>query len=298
MALTNVWRAGPAKINGAVISGITQSAASNGVSTTNPIESTNLWPNFSAVTGVKQGGTFTTRDIFATLTATGVSGVAISSATELWYKKHGPVGPASGSVHRKYLYGAGVVCPLSMSCSHQGNASMSAGIIAVSSDGSANAVAVSDNNALPTDPTSKTYVYTLYSVTFAGTERDGLVDTSIDFGCNARTVGSNSNLLDVLAGVTAVVPSASVTFLSIDDGDALWQGLSGAHVFTFRRRGSALTSTDHIQITIDGVAYAESMADGSATGDSEASAVARVVSNTDGTNAPLVVDLAYQISGS
>lgn len=301
MSLSAAWNIGPVSINNTKIPGIIQSGASNGVIMTNPVESGNLYPTFAAVTGCKQGMAFTARDVAAVLGVTGTTGVAIASATEVYFKKRAAVGPASGSTHRKYAATNGLILPGTLAVSHQGNASITCSIVPVSSDGAASAVAVTNNVSLPS-VTNQADVYTIYSAAINGTDLAGLEGVDIDFGVNARTVGSNSDIFDVLAGVTSVIPTVTLrgidinTFNSViaDTGTSLTQATT---TIILRKRGTALTSTAHMKFTCYGVAYPEQLVDGGSSEGEATTSVRFGLCSSDGTVAPLVYTASYQISG-
>lgn len=300
MSLAAVWNIGPVTINNTKIPGIIQSGASNGVVMTNPVESGNLYPTFAAVTGCKQGIAFTARDVAAVLGVTGTTGAGISAATEAYFKKRGAVGPASGSVHRKYAATVGVIVPGTLSVGHQGNAQITASIVPVSSDGASSALTMTNTNALPS-VSNQADVYTIYSAAVNGTDLAGLEGVDIDFGCNVRTVGSNSDLFDVVAGVVSVTPTVTLRGVDLqtfstavaDTGTSLTQSTT---TIILRKRGASTASLVHMKFTCYGVAYLEQLADGSSS-ESEATVAVRYgLCSSDGSAAPLIYTPSFNIT--
>ncbi len=291
MSLAAAYSVGPVSVNGTVISSIISSEATDGVSYTNPILTGNGYPGFSAVTGIKQGGVFSSHALYQVINATGAIGVAISSTTGLYFKKRAVGGLASGSVHRSYLVSSGVVIPTSLSCTHQGEAVINCAIVAISADGTTSGIAVANNSAMPSETSAAMDdVWTLYDAKIGNVTFTGLTGVDIDFGNSVRTVGSNSEKFDTAVGMRSMSPT--ITLRGLDNTlvtTALAQSSTGTHAnsnIRFFKRGSVAADAVHIILTMNGSWCFETLA--SASGDGEATCNARMVASFDGSDLPIV----------
>jgi len=314
MSLANVYGIAPISIEtsvgvSAVIGGLTRVSVTQGNRILSQIENGELYTTYGAVAGVTPRASFTSRDIVTVLGTTGFGGIGITSDGDdpgivFYLRKRGAVGTASGSVHRSYTFGNGVLVPRNLSVGHQGNASVSCELLATSADGSTSAAAISDSES--TFPTVVTATrddqWTLYSCTINGATVTGFTGIDITFGATARTVGAQSDVLDTVAVVPSTRPSVRIrglnpqwvnTTSSVCDilGE---QCLHANTSIVLRKRGVTTATAEHIQFTLNGVVYTDQIADGSAESDISC-ALMLTLNSADGTTSPILGNLGYAI---
>lgn len=181
------------------------------------VTSANSTPDHVAMVGQKNLFSFTTYDIKGVLDAIGVVGLGITSATNPgvvnYLQKFDDVGnAASGSSHRSYTLGDGLLVPKMLTCEHQGDFRLTCEMPLVW-DGTNNPIVLSESAALPTI-TQVPNRWTLGKVIVGGVTLDRYTSISIDFGNNYATRGSESAVWD--KSIEQITHEPSITITGID----------------------------------------------------------------------------------
>lgn len=315
MSLAQAYGIAPIHINTASgvdvpMPGVTRLAVSQGNRVISQLENGEAWTTYSTIAGQTPRMSFTTRDVSVALATLGISGITIDSDVDdpglvAYLRKRGRIGTASGSVHRSYTMAQGVLVPRSLSVGHQGNATMTCEALAISADGSSSAFAIADD--VSTFPTILTAClddqYTLYGLTINGATVTGFTGIEINFNAGARTLGAQSDVIDTVAVVPNVRPTIRIrgldpTWVNTSSSvcDILGESLAHANTsIVLRKRGVALTASEHVAITLAGVVYTDTIADGSAEGDVTCGLM-MTTHSPDGTTAPLVLNTGFNIA--
>lgn len=254
--------------------------------------------------------TGSTYDIKGILDAIGVTGLGIVSATNpgvvLALQKHDANGnPASGSVHRTFTLGDGVLVPRTLTCDHQGDYRIEFQMTPIT-DGTNATVTIADNAALPS-VTQAASRWTLGKIVIGGITLTKYTNVSIDFGNNVTARGSQSLVEDTHIEQRTHDPSITISGI-----DPAWFAsgaipIGGAAVVNatdriyLRKRtqdddhfvGDA-TET-HIAFSLAGLAAIDSATRAQAVRISETSLVIRGAMDGSG-NMPLVVDTTAAIT--
>jgi len=124
------------------------------------------------------------------------------------------------SVHHKTTIANGFLVPRTLSCQHQGLASLSFDVHAVSSDGATAPIAWAETADYPASIyPALTAVYGMGLVDLNGTPLDGKLNVSIDFGIPVSRLAADGNVYSTViyaAGSGRIQPSITVTSRSID----------------------------------------------------------------------------------
>lgn len=262
------------------------------------------YERLQAIISERPGAEWTTRAIAAFLSEIGATGKAITSDVNpgltLYAHKASDGGTrAAGSNHRKYVFGKGILIPRQLSVEHNGDATCTFAMLAVS-DGSNAPVAESDSVSLPAITDGDAEAFGIGPVSIGGTTISQITGITIDFGINAETVGGDGEVWDTLSWIGTLVPEITIRtndLLAISDTKIpISGGLAAEHADTSvslrKRKHAGIYHADgdgeHTTFTMDGIAYCEQPKEvGGATGIAEATI--RIRGRDDGTNAPLVV---------
>jgi hypothetical protein len=292
-----------------LIGGITQQSIGLGTQITTQQTAGNAYSSIGTINAIKPRGMFTTYSVGALATVLGLRGACLAGGSspglEMWellYTACGAIS-ATSTPHRKIVIPNGLVIPKTISCSHQQDATMSAEAIATY-DGTNLPVIPSASQAAPTG-LEDAFRFTLGPVTVGGIAVTGNTSISVDFGNNATTDGGDSAPYDQSIEVTQIVPKITITTRDVAkfaaSGAIPLAGLHGTHANTsivLRRRvnGTASFSTeaDSIEITADCIVNFEDVWNAQANGRGEATITLTCLD--DGTNAPIVIDAAFDAS--
>lgn len=174
----------------------------------------------------------TTRDIKTFMDACGdrkgSEGLLVDSGVNgdgviLYFQKAAQGGTRAAqdaSTHHSTTIGDGYLAPRTLSCQHQGVASLSFDVHAVSTDGATAPIAFAETADLPAAqyPTLDN-VYGLGLVDLNATPLDGKLNVSIDFGIPVSRLAADGNVYSTViyaAGSGRIQPSITVTSRSID----------------------------------------------------------------------------------
>jgi hypothetical protein len=288
-----------------LIGGITQQSIPLGTQITTQQTAGNAYSSIGTINAIKPRGMFTTYSVGALATVLGLRGACLAGGAnpglEMWellYTACGAISVAS-TPHRKLVIPNGIVIPKTISCSHQQDATMTAEAIATF-DGTNDPVIIAASQATPTG-LADDFRFTLGAVTVAGVTITGILSISVDFGNNATTDGSDSEVFDQNIEITQIVPKITITTRDVAkfaSGSLPLRGKHGEHTDTsivLRRRvngtGSFSTDADSIEITADCIANFEDVWNAQANGRGEATIMLTCLD--DGTNAPIVIDAAF-----
>lgn len=291
-----------AQLGASVIAGLTNLSQDLNPTVDNEVGIGTLFPQFVVMRGQKPSMAFATRDVASLLALTGSTGADIGAGnTFIGYfaKMDKGRSPLAGSVHRSYTMANGVLVPRTLSCQHQQDAQVDSVAAALSADGLAHPLAVSDAVALPTVPRDNNR-WTLGPVTVGGVSVGRVTSISVDFGVATETEGDGSNLYDTFFAQPGTQPTITISGL---DATALaaagipFEGKAGTHanttIYLRKRAANGIgfipngdLSAPHIKIDADGLAVVQQHS-GQGPRRGEISLV--ITCGWDGTNAPIGV---------
>jgi len=227
-------------------------------------------PGHVALVSQKPKFSAATYDLANLLTALGVSGLCVKSATNpgivsYWQKFDACGTPASGTVHRSYTGGNGLIYPKSLKIDHRGDARIEFEFDPISSDGASAPITISDTATLPTI-TAAHARWTLGKIIIGNKTLTDYTGLEIDFGNTVETRGSASAIYDQY--VEGKTHAAKITITGIDP---TWfsstnipiGGIAsavGTDVIYLRKRGQSGTNfvadatAEHIKFTPAGLA--------------------------------------------
>jgi hypothetical protein len=289
-----------------VVGGITAENISPGSTVRAEAMSGEVYPRFGSLVAQNPRGSFSTRAIAAAMTEITTLGKALAfggDVCNLYMQLRADKGTrGSGSVHRKMTISNGLIIPRRISGSHQGDAELSADIIATW-DGTNDPIIIADTSALPS--VTDTERFAIAKATIGAIVIDEEFDIAIDFGMKEEVEGKQSEVWPRTCSIQEV--SATMTIKS-RNGDLLKStnipllGKAATHANSkvyLRKRANAGTfvtdvTAEHVSFTICGLAVLQDVFDarGNATGEMQV-----VITGTfDGTNAPIVGNYATAIS--
>lgn len=261
-----------------------------------------LFCRFGALYAQKPMASFSTLNIEQALGACALTGTALTSGAPLLFycqKQTEGGGRTSGSNHRILTMNEGLLIPRRLTVEHQGDAELEyEGLITY--DGTNNPIAITDSAALATHP-GDAERFTLGPCTLTDDDANALTFTQgvrmeIDFGVQAETHGDSSDLYDTFARIVEIKPSITLTGKNIDWFKSTFLPLIGrgirhsGTVISLRRRKRHSTfyaagDSEHITITLDGLAVIEQVVD--ASGNNVDQTSIRIPLTFDGTTNPI-----------
>lgn len=287
-----------------MISGITQQAVRVGAEHTAEATAGSEYARHGAINQMRPGGSFTSYAITDVLDLLGLRGACLaggaSPGAEFFQRALARCGTVqSTAVHRKIIIPNGLAVARGISVSHRADATINVEVLAYY-DGTNNPLIISENIAAPTG-IADTARYTLGPIEVAGIAIEGNLSVDIDFGNGAATDGGDSEPYDTHIQIPQIVPTITIRGRDVAKFGASGIGLVGAHgthantsiVLRKRTAGTASFSddADNIEFTADCIA---SFDDGfTASGNQRGEASLTLTALDDGTNAPLVIDTAY-----
>lgn len=286
-----------------LLGGITQQSIVTGTRLQGDPTSGDPYVRHQAIHAQKPRATFSTLQIARALDNIGPSGLKIKSESNtglrLYQRKYDEGStPASGSNHIRHTIREGLLVPRQLSCSHQDDATLQYEAL-VTYDGTNDPIVPADSVALPTGLLDDER-FTLAAVTIGGVLITQVTNLTLDFGLDAQTEGSNSDIWDTHSSIRSVSPS-----LTLKGINAKWFssavipliGKKGTHAntsFYLRKRkddGSTFVAdgtTEHIKFTMCGLAYMDSVIDVQTNQPGEPAIMMPL--RYDGTNFPVVID--------
>jgi hypothetical protein len=264
------------------------------------------YPLHASINEIKSGFTFQSYSLKQVIDAIGFAGLSLLSATnpglelyEILYTDQGQI--ASGSVHRKLAIRNGRAVIRRLTCQHRQDAMIEVEAFAISSDGVAAPIAITETVASPgtaTDPVR----HTISSVQFAAKDLGCVQSVELDFGINIESSGCKSNIYDTQVDVPSIQPSIMVTTKKVDIFSSTNIPITGleatqANTFVKLRKRVKNTGTfvadataEHIVINAAGIVEVPNPFDGS--NNEDATAQVKLTALFDGTNVPFVINTA------
>lgn len=266
-----------------------------------------VYRRFQSVIAQRPTGEFTSLCVAQAIDLIALTGQSIASWTAKmawWFQKHAHGGTRAGATsHRKIVVNDGLVFPRRLSCSHQGNAAISYDMIA-SYDGTNDPFVITDAQSLPT-AVADDERFTIGPVTIGGVSLPEIKELEIDFGLQAVSEGSDSEIWDRFISFETIQPMIRLRGIDIEwlkSSNIPLAGKAATHAnttVTLRKRADGGTfvadaTAEHIGFTACGLAFVSTPFDGSGSGAGMVSLEAPL--QFDGTNAPLVVDTTYALA--
>lgn len=268
-----------------------------------------LYPEHIAMTAQDPTANLSTFCIAKFLTEIALTGLSISTlptGLNLFAYKHAEgSGRAGASSHRKYGIGEGIIVPVSLSCDHRGDCQLQYKVIATY-DGTNAPVVITDTVTLPTAGNDDER-FTIGKTVLGNITIDHLKSVSLDFGIEAEPDSADSDIWSTHVSIKQTKPV--FTFRGVDveylkSSNIPLEGKASTHATTsvhFRKRsldasGFVSDSTaEHVKITADGLAYVDKIFSAQESGGA-AEATVMLPCRYDGTNSPLVISPAAQIT--
>lgn len=242
--------------------------------------------------------------VAAALDAVGLTGLAIVGLGFFAYgQKHAEGGTReTGANHREYKIAKGIIVPTRITCDHQGDAQISYAVLATS-DGVNDPVVITDGVVLPAIA-SDDQRFSIGKCTIAGVLLTSLRSWELDFGIDAAVEGGDSDIWPTLSSIRSIRPTLTLRGIDIEWFKAANIPLAGKlatqanTTFYLRKRLSGGSfeldaSIVHIKFNAAGLVHVDQPVDGNTNAPSEANLV--LVTNFDGTNAPVVIDTTSAI---
>ena len=269
------------------------------------------FPQFAVILSQKPKLMFSSQAVAAALGVTGATGAVIDATNNLFafFAQLGSNGlPAAGNVHRSYTFNRGLLVPRRLNVQSRQFATLDMEALTYSSDGAAHPMVLADNAVLPAVALDNVH-HTIGKVVLgSGTSitADCINNISIDFGSRAETVACGSALYDqhlqqpaiqpviTLRGINASVFAASGGVPPV--GLALTH--AGSTIFLRKYASSGIgfvadATAEHIAMTFDGVAV---VTEHTGQGTQRAEVSIQITTKWDGTNAPITIDTAADIT--
>jgi hypothetical protein len=313
------YKATALSVAGTWIGGSVRQSVSTGLSVLNETVAGSVFPLQANITGVNSKLTFSTLNVAKALTAVGALGLDISATPlelyEILYNDRGTI--ASGSVHRKLVFKSGRLVPRTLSINHQGNATLDLEMLAISTGTLISGTTFGETER-PIDYTESIAApsvtladldserYTLGPATIGAVDIGCLQDLSIDFGLEIETTGCSSNPYPTQIETRSVNPMITATTRDTNKFAAAGIPLTGkaatqanTTIYLRKRKQStaefvAYATAEHIKINSAGLLMVEEA--WSADGSANATAKIKLQCLFDGTNNPIVMNLASAIT--
>lgn len=260
-------------------------------------------PRHVALTASTPMQTFSTFALPTILDNLGVIGATISTSTgtgitQYWRKYDANGEPASGSAHRSLVIKGGRIVPKSISCSHQGHATIQVETHPIKTSGAA-IVVLSETVALPTVSIASAR-WTIGSIKLGNVALTGSISVEIDFGNALSSRGQGSDVFD-----TQIEQSTHSPTITLRGIDPTWFsssnfGLTGKAVLHandyiyFRQRSqddtnfTANATTNHIKVAFNGLGAADQVMQADAQRISE-NDLRLVLARDSSGNAPIII---------
>jgi hypothetical protein len=225
---------GPVKINTTVIGGIKSLGANLGSQVRGEQSSGEVYSRLVALYGQKPTMSFTTESISDALDQCGPLGVSLATkALTLYGSKILSGGAIDTTGHVSLLCALGILYPKTLSCAHQGDASISYDAMLFNDVDASDPFTLSTSAVLPTMVAVRKW--TLSSVTLGNTTINQNMNVSVDFGIRCAGEGSDSNIRDSIVFIQSVEPKITVS--SSKQGIiAAFLGATGACSIVLRER--------------------------------------------------------------
>lgn len=260
-----------------------------------------IYPDFTSIVKRKPAVVFSTTALATYISTLGFGATCISSdethpGLRAFFQKRGCAGPASGSVHMSFDYTSGVIVPTQLTASHRTPAQLSYSFMSQGNPAN-DAVTKYTSQALPTLVPAGDEKYDLYSLSIGGTSITQRTSISIDFNPLLFELGADGEVEDSLIALDGIFPKITARGFTVSDfGSIDLDGVACTHAnssIVLRKRGVALATAEHIQITFQGLATFDTIQEAD---DGPSEDVMMVDCTQDASNGPFVVDETYAIA--
>lgn len=267
-----------------------------------------IYPTHVAIVSQNPTADFASYAIQNCLDQIGIGGLSIASLAnglDLYAYKHADGGGRmTGGNHRKYTIEKGLIVPTRITCEHRGDATIAYNVLPTW-DGANDPLVESDSVSVPAAPTDDER-FTIGPVTIGGVTIDEIRSFELDFGMNAKTEGTDSDLHDThssIVDVMAVLTLRGINLEWLKSTNIPRAGKAATHAnssFYLRKRSQSAAgflsdaTAEHIKGTMAGLCYIEDTFTGGRDNPAEASL--KLVAKFDGTNAPVVFTTASAIT--
>lgn len=293
-----------AKIDSTLIAGVTSQSISPGIQTRGDATDGTLYQRSTSVASLSPTAEFTTQSINAALAAIGL-GVDIGTlagglGVELYAQETTSTSRAGTLAHRKYAFADGLIVPRTLTCDHQGDATLTVAILPI---GDASNAPMAETDSVTLGSIAAHDVFTLGDLTLESIAMAKLKSLSIDFGIDAQLETWASSLWPREAWINTIKPVITFTCMDVTmlgSTKIPLTGLSVSHANTtasLRKRANHATlvadgTAEHVKFTACGLAIvAAAYEDGQ-----PATLSGRVECDYDGTNAPLIINTATALA--
>lgn len=290
------------------LGGITRQNLATGIEVRGEANSGELYARFQALYAARLAPGFTTNQLKAALDVAGTLGKNLADLVGglcLYAQKHADGATrTSGANHRKYAFTKGILAPRRISVDHRGDATIEYDAVVTSADGSTAPVTITDSASLPA-VVADGGRWTLGPTTLGGKLLTGKRSLTIEFGIDAVSEASDSDLYDTLASIRAVNSRLTLRGMDVQwlKSDVIpLTGLACTYANSsiyLRKRAAGSTfvadgTAEHIKLIPVGTAVVDNALDVSEGNAAEISLSVPIY--FDGTNAPLTIDTAAAIT--
>jgi hypothetical protein len=311
MSVTRKYGAYAVSLGGTLLGGITRQNLVTGTQIRQDATSGEIYARFQALYSQRLAPGFSTKNVAAALTATGIIGGSISGMTGgmLLYLQPHVLGGTRGTTGRSFAFSNGILVPKQLTVSHRDDAVLTYDAVILSTDGQTVPVVITDAVALPAI-TSDAQRFTLGPVTINNTATTEVRSFTIDFGVDVMPESSDADIYDTFCSIRG--QQTTLTLRGIDpwwlanttgsaEGNLPVQGAASSQTttkiyLTARAAGGTLVAggtASHIMMTAAGLAHIDTAFD--ASGQEAAELNMSIPLIYDGTNAPLIITCAHTI---
>ncbi len=308
LGVANKYGAYEVEFHATRLGGISAYSLGSGSQVMNESSSGFYYPEHPSLTGQLPVGSFTTLQIARALGLCGLTGTSIdglASGLKYYLRKHAEGSTrTAGSAHHKYTIRGGLVYPATLTCDHQGNATLTYNVI-VTYDGTNVPIVLTTSQALPAVQ-SDDEQFTLGTFKIGNVDFTAIKSMSLNFGINAVSEGADSEIWDRYVSIEDIKPSLTLTGIDPDWFAAAaipllgLKGTKAQTIFYLRKRAIGGTSwvadgtSEHIKFEGANLATVDDMIQ--VTGQDASGITINVPFYYDGTNAPLVIDTTSAIT--
>lgn len=259
------------------------------------------------VAAMQQLGTldFDTVKLKAALDIIGIDGYTVAAAADTYWQKM-PAGGVRGgaSQHIKVTTALGMIIPVGMSASQNGDATVSYQLLPRSSDGLTAPVVATASQSLAGSPTVDE-LFTLGPVKFGASFIDGITDVAVTFGINVARDTFDGHVYPTIEALDTRAPNIEFTTadlnaveVTVGRAGAAISGASPAKVWFRKKAAGGLNvvnaTAEHIQLTANEGRLSVVSTD--AQHEQYGTARLRITPTHDGSNDIIAVDTAAAIA--
>lgn len=297
----------PVSIDGTLLGGNVRQSIATGTNVIGEASDGEVYPRIKAISGQRPGATWDSVALAEVLNAVPILGVNISAGAGLvmYAQQHEKGGTrTTGATQKSYTINDGMAVLTSLSCDHQGNATVSCEAVAEWDGTAAEPLIINDAVALPVyGGTSERF--SIAQMTLGGVALDGSQSLEIDFGVQLASEGADSDLWPThvsIDGINSVIRIRGISLDWFSDAGIPLIGRPGVIADTEiylqkRKAGSTYvdhTTPEHIYIQAQGLVHVTQGMDG-AEGGQAAECAVELQTSYDGINVPVIINTASAI---